>query len=75
MNVSVAPAAPAAELNTLLTTQEVADRYRVPLNTVHAWRMRPGRGPRGMRVGKYVRYRLEDVLAWEESQLDPEGAA
>lgn len=57
-----------------LTTQELADRFGVPLQTVYGWRVYH-KGPRAMRIGKYVRYRLEDVLAWEESQLDPKARA
>ena len=57
-----------------LTTQELADRVGVPLNSIYAWRAQK-KGPRAMRIGKYVRYRLEDVLAWEKCQLDPRDAA
>lgn len=52
-----------------LTSQELADRERVPLATVRAWRFH-GNGPRGMTIGKHVRYRLSDVVAWEESRVD-----
>ncbi|MFJ5861511.1 helix-turn-helix domain-containing protein [Pseudarthrobacter sp. NPDC092439] len=64
-----------AEGSPHLTTQELATRLGVPLSTVYFWRSRPGQGPRAMRVGKFLRYRLEDVLAWEEAQLDPRDAA
>lgn len=57
-----------------LTAQELADRVGVPLNSIYFWRAQK-RGPRAMRIGKYVRYRLEDVLAWEQSQLEPRDAA
>lgn len=53
-----------------LSTQELADRLSVPLSTIYNWRAY-NKGPRAMRVGKYVRYRLEDVQAWEQGQLDP----
>lgn len=54
-----------------LSMQELADREGVALQTVRAWRVR-GEGPRGMRVGgKFVRYRLQDILEWEEKQLEP----
>lgn len=52
-----------------LSPQDLADRVGVPLQTIYGWRVYQ-KGPRAMRIGKYVRYRLEDVLAWEESQLD-----
>jgi DNA-binding transcriptional regulator YiaG len=57
-----------------LTMSDLADRCGVPLQTVRQWRVK-GTGPRGMAIGKYVRYRLTDVLDWEESRADPKGAA
>lgn len=57
-----------------LSAQEFAVREGVPLATVYGWRVH-GKGPRAMRIGKYVRYRMEDVLAWEESQLDRRASA
>lgn len=64
----------AAGGRTNLTAQELADRLGVPISTVYAWRAYH-KGPRAMRIGKYLRYRIEDVLAWEEAQLDPKDAA
>ncbi len=49
------------------TVDEVAAYLSVPKQTVFAWRQR-GIGPRGIRVGKYVRYRWSDVDAWLEQQ-------
>lgn len=53
----------------LLSMQDLADRYGVPLQTVRRWRT-TAYGPAGFSVGRYVRYRLADVEAWEQSQLD-----
>lgn len=53
-----------------LSAQDVADRYGVPLQTVRVWRMK-GYGPRGFAVGRYVRYRLSECIAFEETQLSP----
>ena len=50
---------------------DVADYLGVPVGTVYQWRTR-GTGPTGKRVGKYVRYRPEDVEAWYDAL--PEGA-
>ena len=54
----------------ILSRQDVADRYGVPVQTISAWRHK-GYGPRSFRVGRYTRYRLADCLEWEEQQLDP----
>ena len=61
----------------LLTTREVADLLKVPVATLYAWRSRPGGGgPRAVRVGKHLRWRLDDVNHWllvggSESQVTP----
>ena len=54
----------------LLTVQQLAELLKVPVATVYRWRYR-GDGPRGIRVGRYVRYRLSDVEAFLDSRLDP----
>lgn len=53
----------------ILSRQDIADRYGVPLQTTSAWIQR-GYGPRSFRVGKYTRYRLSDVLEWEAQQVE-----
>lgn len=60
--------------NFLFTPQSLADRFGVPVSTVYNWRSK-GAGPRGFRVGKFVRYRLADVEAWEQEQIEKEQAA
>jgi excisionase family DNA binding protein len=55
--------------NQLLTIQELADELQVPVQTVYLWRSL-GKGPRGARIGKHVRYRRADVDAWLEKQMD-----
>ena len=50
-------------------TPEVATYLGVPVQTMRVWRVK-GVGPRGIRVGKHVRYRWADVDAWIESQAD-----
>jgi predicted DNA-binding transcriptional regulator AlpA len=37
------------------------------MSTIRYWRLR-GRGPRGFRVGKQLRFRVEDVQEWLEEQ-------
>lgn len=53
----------------LLSPTDLADYLQVPLKTVYRWRSEAA-GPRGIRVGKHVRYRREDVDSWLDSQAD-----
>ena len=53
----------------LVSAEQVADYLGVPVKTLYQWRYK-GFGPRGLRVGRYLRYRPEDVEAW----LDQLGA-
>jgi excisionase family DNA binding protein len=52
-----------------MTTTEVSEMLGIPLDTLYAWRHR-GLGPRGYRVGRYVRYRPSAVESWLEEQAD-----
>lgn len=51
----------------LWTINDVSDHLGIPVNTLYQWRTK-GYGPTGRRIGKYVRYRPEDVDAWVEQQ-------
>ena len=42
---------------------DVAAYLGVPVQTIYQWRS-TGYGPRGVRVGRYVKYRPEDGRAW-----------
>lgn len=53
----------------LLTSTEVADLLRVPVGSVYDWRSRQV-GPRGVNVGRHVRYRRSDVDAWLDQQAE-----
>ncbi|MCX4422630.1 helix-turn-helix transcriptional regulator [Streptomyces mirabilis] len=56
-----------------LTPEDLVTLLRLPsVETVYQWR-RKGIGPRGFRVGRYLRFDPEDVRAWVESLM--EGAA
>lgn len=48
-----------------LTPQEVADLFRVPLDTVRYWRKR-GDGPIPVKVGKHLRYPIDRVDAYRK---------
>jgi len=54
----------------LLTVQVVADLLQVPPATIYAWRYK-GKGPTAVPVGKYLRFRPEDVAAWLEARAEP----
>ncbi|WP_158887911.1 helix-turn-helix domain-containing protein [Amycolatopsis anabasis] len=58
----------------LLSPRELADYLGITLNTLYVWNTR-GQGPRRYRVGRHVRYRLADVDAWLEKQVDGGGHA
>jgi excisionase family DNA binding protein len=54
----------------LLSIQEVADWLDVSVETVRFWRANRS-GPRGIRVGRHIRYRPSDVELWLELRSDP----
>ena len=48
----------------LLTTEELATRWKVAVGTLENWRHQ-GKGPTWLKIDGQVRYRLADVLAYE----------
>ena len=50
-----------------LTTSEVAELLRTPVETVRYWR-HVNKGPSSFKVGRRVLYAEGDVLAWIETQ-------
>ncbi|MBS1842588.1 MAG: helix-turn-helix domain-containing protein [Acidobacteria bacterium] len=60
---------PAANLGDLLTVKDVAEILRVPVSWVYdRTRKRSIDRLPGMRLGKYWRYRREDITAWLRRQ-------
>ena len=53
----------------LWTVDDLSEFLQVPVKTLYQWRSR-GYGPKGRRVGKYIRYTETDVLAWIDSLGD-----
>jgi excisionase family DNA binding protein len=53
---------------TWLTRTQFAERIGVPVKTTAEWATK-GTGPRYARFGRHVRYRLSDVIAWENERL------
>jgi predicted DNA-binding transcriptional regulator AlpA len=50
-----------------LSPAELAKRYDLPVETIYGWN-KQRTGPRYLKVGRHVRYRLADVIAWEDSR-------
>jgi hypothetical protein len=58
----------------ILTPAELAARYpRTTKKTVAEWRYKKT-GPAFFRAGKYVYYRLPDVLAWEAGRTEQQAS-
>ena len=57
---------------THLSPEDLARREGVPLQTVYGWN-KTRTGPRFMKIGRHVRYRLADVERWEDSRAVPSG--
>jgi predicted DNA-binding transcriptional regulator AlpA len=51
-----------------LTPEDLARREGVLVSTVYRWNS-DSTGPRRLKIGKHVRYRLVDVEAWETQRL------
>ena len=51
-----------------LTRPEVAERLKVPVKTLAQWASQ-GKGPRYASIGRHARYRLSDLIAWEDAQF------
>ncbi len=59
-----------------MTVREVSAYLNVSPNTLNYWR-KTGRGPRGVRMGKVLRYRRSAVEEWIQrcTALDPRAGA
>lgn len=51
-----------------LTREDVADRLLLSKSTLESWAV-TGQGPRFAKFGGRVRYRLADVIAWEDARF------
>lgn len=57
-----------------LTTAELANRLGLTAHSVTVRRNRGGDLPPSFRIGRNIRYRLEDVERWEQEQVEKETA-
>ncbi len=55
--------------DTWISRRELADRYGLPVKTPAEWASK-GTGPRYARMGRHIRYRLSDVIAWDTVCVD-----
>jgi predicted DNA-binding transcriptional regulator AlpA len=63
------PTIPGQQGTDLWTVQDVAAYLRVPAKTIYTWRGK-GYGPPARRMGKHLRYRPVDVVAWAETSTE-----
>lgn len=56
-----------------LSREEVAGRLKLPVKTVAQWASQ-GKGPKYSKIGKFARYKMSDLVAWENAQ-ETRGAA
>lgn len=50
-----------------LSRDDLATRYAIPKTTLDQWAHK-GYGPPYIKIGRFARYRVEDVLDWEQRQ-------
>lgn len=51
-----------------LSRQELATRLGLPVKTLAEWASK-GTGPRYAKFGKHTRYKLGDVIEWENGRM------
>ena len=51
-----------------ITRPELSRRTKIPVATLAQWASK-GNGPAYARFGRHCRYRLSDVIAWEQQQM------
>jgi predicted DNA-binding transcriptional regulator AlpA len=55
-----------------LSPEQLAEREGVPVQTVYSWN-KTGDGPVYMKIGRHCRYKLADIIAWENSRTVASG--
>jgi excisionase family DNA binding protein len=58
----------------LLDPEGLAAYLNIPIRTIYQWR-HAGKGPRGYKVGRHLRFRRAEVDVWLERQANPTAAA
>lgn len=52
--------------------KEISAWLGVPVSTIYQWR-HVGKGPKGYRVGKHLKFKRADVEQWLEAQVADKG--
>ncbi len=55
------------------SAEDLAQFLKVPVATVYQWNHK-GTGPRAAKIGKHLRYSVEDVEAWVNERSARNGA-
>ena len=71
MSVTTPEANPAVSW---LTAAELAAELGIPKQTIYKWRTE-GKGPRGHKLGRHLRFARRDVDEWLAENADPKPAA
>jgi predicted DNA-binding transcriptional regulator AlpA len=50
----------------LWSVEELSEFLGIPVHTLYRWRT-TGYGPKGVRIGRYVRYQQDAVYSWLKS--------
>lgn len=50
-------------MNEYMTTEQVSEYLKVPVNTLYQWRSR-GVGPRAAKAGRHLRWKRSEVDRW-----------
>jgi len=56
-------------LEPLISVDELSDYLGIPVRTIYDWRL-TGHGPRGLRVGRHLKFAVSDVAAWIDAQRE-----
>lgn len=51
-----------------LSRPDLAGRLKLPVTTLTKWAYEKKKGPRYVKIGRHCRYKLSDVIAWEDAQ-------
>jgi excisionase family DNA binding protein len=57
-------------LEPLMSIEDLSRYLSVPVATIYDWRV-DGKGPRAIKIGRYVKFTLSDVKAWLSEQREP----